>query len=99
MPTPSRLRTLDGSVSLLIPAHLTEQALMYITDYIVYDVWIFFELLVVYFLFVETGNSSLEQTAALLDGVDVKNALAAGATKDVMELTTIRSADGKAFDN
>ena len=64
-----------------------------------YDVWIFFELLVVYFLFVETGNSSLEQTAALLDGVDVKNALAAGATKDVMELTTIRSADGKAFDN
>lgn len=38
--------------------------------YIMYDVWLAFELLVVYFLFVETGSLSLEETAAVLDGED-----------------------------
>jgi hypothetical protein len=35
--------------------------------YITYDVWLAFELVVVYFLFVETGNLSLEETAVILD--------------------------------
>jgi len=46
--------------------------LIEIIDYIVYDVWIAVELAVVYFLFVETGNMSLEQTAAILDGTPVQ---------------------------
>ena len=37
-----------------------------------YDVWIAVELAVVYFLFVETGNMSLEQTAAILDGMPIQ---------------------------
>ncbi|KAJ5688192.1 hypothetical protein N7536_010811 [Penicillium majusculum] len=36
--------------------------------YITYDVWLAFELVVVYFLFVETGSLSLEETAVILDG-------------------------------
>lgn len=36
--------------------------------YITYDVWLAFEVVVVYFLFVETGKLSLEETAAVLDG-------------------------------
>lgn len=44
-------------------------------DYIVYDVWLALELAVVYFLFIETGNGSLEETAALLDGVAVRDKL------------------------
>ncbi|KAF9878424.1 hexose transporter [Colletotrichum karsti] len=36
--------------------------------YITYNVWLAFEAVVVYFLFVETGKMSLEETAAILDG-------------------------------
>lgn len=36
--------------------------------YIVYDVWILFELIVVYFFFKETQGMSLEATAAIFDG-------------------------------
>ena len=37
--------------------------------YVVYDVWILFELVVVYFLFVETGGeTNLEKVAMILDG-------------------------------
>jgi hypothetical protein len=43
-----------------------------ITVYITYDVWVAFELVVVYFLFIETGNKSLEETAAILDGEEVQ---------------------------
>lgn len=45
---------------------------MLLLDYIVYDIWIAFELAVVYFLFVETGNLSLKQTAAVLDGEPIQ---------------------------
>lgn len=38
--------------------------------YITYDVWLAFEALVVYFLFVETGKMSLEETAVILDGIE-----------------------------
>jgi sugar porter (SP) family MFS transporter len=44
--------------------------------YITYDVWLVFELIVVYFLFVETGKMSLEETAAALDGKEVEDKLA-----------------------
>jgi hypothetical protein len=44
-------------------------------DYIVYCVWLTVEVVVVYFLFIETGNISLEQTAAILDGTAVQNKL------------------------
>jgi hypothetical protein len=44
-------------------------------DYIVYDVWIFIELLVVYFLFVETSGSSLEEIAAIIDGEEVRDTI------------------------
>ncbi|KAK2028988.1 general substrate transporter [Colletotrichum zoysiae] len=40
--------------------------------YITYDVWLAFEALVVYFVFVETGKMSLEETAVILDGVEDK---------------------------
>jgi len=36
--------------------------------YIVYDVWLFVELLVVYFFFVETKNTSLEEIVKYFDG-------------------------------
>lgn len=44
--------------------------------YITYDVWLLVELVVVYFLFVETGKMSLEETAAVIDGEDMQNRLA-----------------------
>ena len=45
------------------------------TDYIVYDVWIFVELLVVYFLFIESSGSSLEEMAAIIDGEEVRDTI------------------------
>lgn len=59
------------------------------SDYVVYDVWIFVELLVVYFLFVETGNLSLEQTAAVLDGVDIQATLMNGVKIEALESAPI----------
>jgi hypothetical protein len=59
-----------------------------IADYIVYDVWIFVELLTVYFLFPETGNMTLEQTAAHLDGIDVKGAVIKGLEEEKSKTTT-----------
>lgn len=47
--------------------------------YILYDVWLAFEVIVVYFLFVETGSMSLEETAAVLDGEEYGNKLIDGA--------------------
>ena len=48
--------------------------------YIVYDVWIFFELVIVFFFFRETQGLSLEETAALYDGqLAVDNIAAGGA--------------------
>lgn len=44
--------------------------------YITYDVWLLVELVVVYFLFVETGKLSLEETAAVIDGEEMQNKLA-----------------------
>lgn len=44
-----------------------------VSDYIVYDVWLFVELIVVYYLFVETSGSSLEEMAALIDGEEVRD--------------------------
>lgn len=44
--------------------------------YIMYDVWLAFELVVIYFLFVETGSLSLEETAAVLDGEEYEKRLA-----------------------
>jgi hypothetical protein len=41
----------------------------------VYDVWLVVEVVVVYFLFIETGNVSLEHTAAILDGTAVQGKL------------------------
>lgn len=48
-----------------------------------YDVWIFIELVIVYLLFPETGNLSLEQTAMSLDGIDAANAIVKGVDKEV----------------
>lgn len=66
--------------------------------YVVYDVWIFVELLVVYFLFPETGNMSLEQTAAVLDGIDVKDGLAEDVKMKVSAATVVDHIGGKAFE-
>ncbi|KAL3423087.1 hypothetical protein PVAG01_04834 [Phlyctema vagabunda] len=49
--------------------------------YIAYDVWIFIELLVVYFLFVETQGSSLEEMAAIIDGEEVRNTIIEGVAR------------------
>ncbi|KAF2004256.1 MFS general substrate transporter [Amniculicola lignicola CBS 123094] len=43
--------------------------------YIVYDLWIFVELVIVYFLFIETSGSSLEEMAAIIDGEDVRDTI------------------------
>ena len=50
--------------------------------YIMYDVWLAFEVVVVYFLFVETGSLSLEETAAVLDGDDYRNKLVDNAASN-----------------
>lgn len=47
-----------------------------------YDVWLAVELVVVYFLFIETGNQSLEQTAMILDGTVLEEKLADEVTQD-----------------
>jgi hypothetical protein len=52
-----------------------------LADYIVYDVWLFVELVVVYFLFVETSGASLEETAAIIDGTEVQEQLAEGVAR------------------
>lgn len=44
--------------------------------YITYDVWLAVEAVVVYFLFVETGKLSLEETALVLDGPEAEDKLA-----------------------
>jgi hypothetical protein len=69
-------------VSILIHANIT-------SDYIVYDVWLFVELLVVYFLFVETSGSSLEEMAAIIDGEEVR---------DTIIEAVARVTDGKAVE-
>ena len=43
--------------------------------------WLFVELAVVYFLFVETRGASLEETAAILDGVAVQEQLIEGVAR------------------
>ncbi len=48
---------------------------------IVYCCWLAFELAFLYLFIVETKNLSLEETAALFDGDDVKNALSSVATE------------------
>jgi hypothetical protein len=55
----------------------------------VYDVWLFVELLVVYFLFVETSGSSLEEMAAIIDGEEVR---------DTIIEAVARVTEGKAVD-
>jgi hypothetical protein len=50
-------------------------------DYIVYDVWLFVELIVVYSLFVETYGASVEETAAILDGAAVQEQLIEGVAR------------------
>jgi hypothetical protein len=55
----------------------------------VYDVWLFVELLVVYFLFVETSGSSLEEMAVIIDGEEVR---------DTIIEAVARVTEGKAMD-
>ena len=43
--------------------------------------WLFVELVVVYFLFVETRGASLEETAAILDGLTVQEKLIEGVAR------------------
>jgi fucose permease len=50
--------------------------------YITYDVWLAFEAIVVYFLFVETGKLSLEETAMILDGKEAEEKLAEEVIKN-----------------
>lgn len=66
--------------------------------YITYDVWLVFELVVVYFLFVETGNLSLEETAAVIDGEEMQNNLAAEVirnTEKSLGLARVQTSTGK----
>lgn len=50
-------------------------------DYIVYDVWLFIELAVVYFLFIETSGSSLEEMSAIIDGEDAREKIIDGVAR------------------
>jgi hypothetical protein len=60
--------------------------------YITYDVWLAVEVLVVYFLFVETGKTSLEETAAILDGN--QDRLMEEVARNTEKLAAVRAADG-----
>lgn len=60
--------------------------------YITYDVWLLVELVVVYFLFVETGKLSLEETAAVIDGEEMQNKL----TEEVIRNTEKNLGFGRA---
>ncbi|KAH7380217.1 general substrate transporter [Phaeosphaeria sp. MPI-PUGE-AT-0046c] len=66
--------------------------------YIVYDVWLLAELIVVYFLFVETSGSSLEEMAAIIDGEEVRDTIieaVARVTDGKMIEHRAETADGK----
>lgn len=65
-----------------------------VADYVTYDVWLFVELVVVYFLFVETGGKSLEETAALLDGEAMTEKLQENS-KQAAEKITVHVFDEK----
>ena len=58
----------------------------FLLDYIVYDIWLAIECLVVYFVFVETRGFSLEETAAILDGEDVQAQIIQGVSRATEEL-------------
>lgn len=74
MPTPSLWKPSSGNVS-FVHFLFSRNANFICTDYIVYDVWLLVELLIVYFLFVETSGSSLEEMAAIIDGEEVRNTI------------------------
>lgn len=84
----SHLIALDGNVSRPSPTKRIDRGAHRSLDYIVYDVWIFVELVTVYLLFPETGNMSLEQTAVCLDGINVKNALVKEVQEEVGKTPT-----------
>ena len=63
----------------------------YPLDYIVYDIWLAIECLVVYFLFVETRGVSLEETAAILDGEAVQAQIIQGVSRATEELKHSRT--------
>lgn len=69
--------------------HSDARANRLFSDYIVYDVWLLVELLVVYFLFVETSGSSLEEMAAIIDGEEAR---------DTIIEAVARATDGKAVE-
>ncbi|KAF2025999.1 MFS general substrate transporter [Setomelanomma holmii] len=51
--------------------------------YIFYDVWLLVELIIVYFLFVGTSGSSLEEMAAIIDGEEVRDDIIGHVAKTV----------------
>lgn len=53
--------------------------------YITYDVWLAFEAVVVWFLFIETGNLTLEETAAILDSEEVEMEIRMAASEKAMK--------------
>jgi hypothetical protein len=89
IPSPSRAS--NGNVRISASYHCLDISndTNAISDYIVYDVWLFVELLVVYLLFVETSGSSLEEMAAIIDGEEVR---------DTIIEAVARVTDGKAVD-
>lgn len=64
------------------------------TDYIVYDVWIFVELVVIYFLFIETRGSSLEEIAIMIDGPDMTAKMMENV--EIGKVTTLQENDTRA---
>lgn len=62
--------------------------------YIVYDVWILFELCIVFFFFKETRGMSLEETAAIFDGQDAVQDIAARGNAAVVE-SSVEEVDSK----
>ena len=75
MPIPSLWRPSSGNVSLAHFRTFSPPADFVCADYIVYDVWLLVELVIVYFLFVETSGSSLEEMAAIIDGEEVRDTI------------------------
>lgn len=65
--------------------------------YIVYCVWLLFELIYVYFFVIETKGRTLEETAALFDGEDVAQELSAKGEQDLRLDTTAASETKSGF--
>jgi len=69
----------------LIPCNGSTNASRLLLDYLIYTIWLGFELGWIYAFAVETKGRSLEETAALFDGEDAVQELTDRTRNDMVE--------------